>query len=96
MVVGAAAASERIYVMQHEERRSFLARPFWRDYVLSYVLIGIGFTMVAIGAPQRGADRWFVLVPAFAVFGLGFMVFFCAVGWSLRSSWRSRRSGRAA
>ena len=74
-------------------RNRFLARPFWRDYVVSYVLIGVGFTMVDVGASQREAsERLFVLIPAFTLCGLGFVVFFCAVGWSLWSTWRSRRA----
>jgi hypothetical protein len=78
-------------------RNRFLARPFWRDYVVAYVLIGVGFTMVGIGASQRqSSDRLFVLIPAFTLGALGFVVFFCAISWSLRESWRSWRSRRAA
>ena len=78
-------------------RNRFLARPFWRDYVVAYVLIGIGFTMVGVGASQReSSERLFVLIPAFVLFGLGFLVFFCAVGWSLWSSWCAWRSRGAA
>ena len=74
-------------------RNRFLARPFWRDYVVAYVLIGVGFTMVGIGASQRESPgRLVVLIPAVMLFGLGFLVFFCAIGWSLWSTYRSWRS----
>jgi hypothetical protein len=72
-------------------RNRFLARPFWRDYVVAYLLIGAGGTMGDIGASQHeSSGRLLVLIPAFTLLGLGFMVFFCAVGWSLWSTWRSR------
>lgn len=78
-------------------RKRFLARPFWRDYVVAYVLIGVGFTMVDIGASQREpSQRLLVLIPALTLCALGLLVFFCAVGWSLWSTWRSWRSQRAA
>jgi hypothetical protein len=77
----------------HGPRKRFLARPFWRDYVVAYVLIGVGFTMVDVGASQReSSDRLFVLIPAFTLLAFGSVVFFCAVGWSLWSTWRTRRA----
>lgn len=73
-------------------RNRFLARPFWRDYVLAYVLIGTGLTLVDIGASQQESlKRLVVLIPAYTLFGLGFVVFSCAIGWSLWSTRRSRR-----
>ena len=74
----------------------FLARPFWRDYVLAYVLIGVGFTLVGLGSSQReGLERLFILTAAATLLAFGWVVFFCAVGWSLWSTWRSWRSRRA-
>ena len=77
--------------------RRFLARPFWRDHVLAYVLIGVGFTIVGIGASLReGLERLFILTAAVTLFAFGLAVLSCAVGWSLWSTWRSWRSRRAA
>src|SRR3954463_10883374 len=72
-------------------RRGFLIRPFWRDYVFSYVLIGGGIVLGDIGAPQRGADRWWFLAPALASLGVGFAFFFCAIGHGLWNAWRRMR-----
>ena len=38
--------------MQIQGPRTFLARPFWRDYVVAYVSIGFGFLMIDIAASQ--------------------------------------------
>ena len=38
--------------MRIQGPRTFLARPFWRDYVLSYVLIGFGFTLTSPSFPM--------------------------------------------
>jgi hypothetical protein len=34
-------------------RRPFLARPFWRDWVLAYVFIAVGFTVSSPVFPAR-------------------------------------------
>ena len=76
-------------------RDRFLARPFWRDYVVACVLTGVGFMLIDIGAPYRDrTERLLVLAPAISLFGCGLLVFCCAVGWSLRAacrSWKGRR-----
>jgi len=33
-------------MQQKQSRRRFLGRPFWRDWVVCYVLIGAGFTLL--------------------------------------------------
>ena len=43
------------------KRRPFLARPFWRDYVLAYFCVGIGVLLVDCGVPARGAERVILL-----------------------------------
>jgi hypothetical protein len=66
-------------------RRSFLARPFWRDYVLAYVLIGLGFMLSSPVAPVHH-------VVGLAILACGAVIFICAVGWSVASTWRAWRS----
>src|SRR3954451_4381078 len=63
-------------------RRTFLARPFWRDYVLAYVLVGLGFVLTSPVAPvHRGVGV--------AIVVCGAVVFLCAVGSSIHSTWRA-------
>src|SRR5579862_4014811 len=54
-VVGPATERHPLWhVMQLQGPRTrFVARPFWRDYVIAYVLIGTGFTMIGFSASQR-------------------------------------------
>ncbi len=74
-------------------RNRFLARPFWRDYVVAYVMIGFGFTLNDIGVTQPDRfDRLMVEIPAITIFVAGVVVLVCAIGWSLQATWRSRRS----
>lgn len=73
---------------QVEPRRRFLARPFWRDYVLAFILLGMGILMVDVAAPRRGADRWWILGPALASFITGFIFFVCAIGHGVWSWWK--------
>jgi hypothetical protein len=65
-------------------RKSFLARPFWRDYVLACVLIGLGFMLTSPAAPvHRGVG--------IAILACGAVIFLCAVGWSVVYAWRASR-----
>lgn len=74
-------------------RNRFLARPFWRDYVVAYVLIGSGFTIVGIGVPNREPVSRQVIIGVGAAFlGAGAVIFVCAVVWSIASTWRRWRS----
>jgi len=71
--------------MQLQGRRTFLARPFWRDYVVACVLIGLGWMLTSPSAPVHRAVGT-------AILAWGVVTFLCAVGWSIRSAWRSWRS----
>ena len=66
-------------------RRTFLARPFWRDYVLAYVLIGLGFMLTSPVAPVHRAV-------GVAILASGAVIFLCAVGWSVYAMCTGRRS----
>jgi len=70
--------------MKHEQHRSFLARPFWRDYVLGGVLIAMGFMLSAPHAPLEGA-------PGYCLGAVGIVIFLCACDWSVVQFFRSRR-----
>jgi hypothetical protein len=70
--------------MRQNESLPFLNCPFWRDYVVGAVLIGIGFMFTGPGSPLK----WFV---AAAVGVLGILIFGCACGWSVVQSFRCRR-----
>ena len=70
-------------------RRRFLLRPFWRDWVLSGVIIGIGFLLSAPGRPLAG---W----PGFVVIGAGAAIFVAAVVHALWSFFSGGRGGSAA
>ena len=72
--------------MQIEGPRTFLARPFWRDYVVAYVLIGLGFMLSSPVAPVYRAVGLVILT-------CGAVIFLCAVGWSVRSRWRAKKLG---
>lgn len=73
-------------------RNRFLARPFWRDYVVACVLIGSGFTTAGIGAPNRDpVTRRIVIGVGALLLGAGAAIFVCAVTWSLVSTLRSFR-----
>ena len=69
--------------MPPQRPRTFLARPFWRDYVVAYVLIGLGFMLTSHFAPVHRAVGVVILA-------CGAVIFACAVGWSLLSTWRPR------
>jgi hypothetical protein len=64
---------------QEQSSRGFLIRPFWRDWVLSYVLIGLGFMLTA---PQAPVHRWVGVL----LLALGTAIFLAAVGHAL---WRA-------
>ena len=70
--------------MQFKGARAFLARPFWRDYVVAYVLIGLGFILSSPVAPVHR-------VVGLVILACGAVIFLCAVGWAVRSTWRARR-----
>jgi hypothetical protein len=80
-----AAAARRTYVMQLQGPRTFFARPFWRDYVVAYLLIGLGFMLSSPVAPVHRAVGVVILAG-------GALILVCAIGWSLGSMWRSWRS----
>ena len=67
--------------------RTFLARPFWRDYVVAHALIGLGFLLSSPHAPVHPAI-------GIAILACGAAIFLGAVGWSLLATWRSWRSSR--
>jgi hypothetical protein len=78
--------------MQLQGPRTFLARPFWRDYVVAFLLIGMGAVLGDLGLSHR-PPRSPMLVPACVLLFAGFAVFSCAVVWSLCwtcRAWRSR------
>lgn len=66
-------------------RNHFLARPFWRDYVLAYVLIGLGFML---SSPNAAVHQGVGI----AILACGALIFLCAVGWSLYATCTGRRS----
>lgn len=68
--------------------RPFLARPFWRDYVMAFLLIALGFLLSDPGLAGQG--RWVVLGPALASFAEGIAIFLVAVGWSVWMALRGR------
>lgn len=71
--------------MRMQGRRTFLARQFWRDYVVAWVLIGMGFILSGPGAP---VPRWVGVL----MIVCGGVIFCCAVGWSIRAAWRAERA----
>ena len=74
--------------MQHERPSpGFLLRPFWRDSVLSYVLIGVGFMLASPAAPVH---RYV----GFVILASGAAIFLTAVGLAVLRAF-SRRDGRA-
>lgn len=75
--------------MQLQGRRTFLARPLWRDYVLACMLIGLGFMLTSPAAPVHRAVGVVILA-------CGVAILVCAVGWSLGSTWRAWRSRGSA
>lgn len=59
--------------MQQEKRdRSFLMFPWWRDWLLSFVLIGLGFMLSSPSAPMHG-------LMGYVVMALGATILFTAV-----------------
>lgn len=68
-------------VMQHRSpNRPFLARPFWRDYVLSSVLIGLGFMLTSptlLAVPR--------VIGSILLVG-GSIIFLCAISYSVLST----------
>jgi hypothetical protein len=77
-----------------KRRRPFLARPFWRDYVVAYVLIGVGAVVGDMGLPDRSAQRWLFLVPAIISLTAGSIVFLCAISHGIWA--RARGEDHAA
>jgi hypothetical protein len=63
-------------------------RPFWRNYLVAYVMIGLGITFLDAAAPRHARVGLLPLVPAIALVVGGFAIFVCAVGWSLWSTLR--------
>ena len=62
--------------MRIQGPRTFLARPFWRDYVLSYVLIAVGFTITSPAMPM-------LIRIVGALLGIGgVVILICALGYS--------------
>jgi PhnB protein len=64
--------------MQIQGPHTFLGRPFWRDYVVAYLLIGLGYMFSGPTAPVHPAVGVVMLA-------CGAMIFICAIGWSLLS-----------
>ena len=60
-------------------RRSFLARPAWRDSFLAIVLLGMAFTMTS--PPMPGGVR----VAGYALFVAGGLILVAAVVYGLLS-----------
>ena len=71
-----------------KSRRPFLARPFWRDYVVGAVLIGVGFMVNDYAAITRGSGGWVLRIAALTLMGTGTVFLLCAIGWSLRNGSR--------
>ena len=69
-------------------RKTFFARPFYRDWVLSAVIIGMGFMLSDHGGPLEG-------LPGLVVIGIGACIFVAAAVHSVVSVVR-RVAGRAA
>ena len=69
--------------MQHKQQRAFLARPWYRDWVLSYVFIGMGFMLSSRGGPLEG---W----PGLVVMCIGACMFIAAVAHELAMLVRRR------
>jgi hypothetical protein len=60
-------------------KKSFLIRPFWRDWVLAGVIIMVGFVLSSPNAPLNG---W----PGLFVIGIGVVILLSAIIhalWSL-------------
>lgn len=64
------------------QRRRFLARPFWRDYVLAYVCIGFGAVLYDCAAPAHGFERAVLLALATFIGIPGILILGCALGYS--------------
>jgi hypothetical protein len=63
------------------QRRPFIARPFYRDYVVACVLISFGLVLAdhACVPPENLALQIFGATLAFA----GFLIFVLAIGYSI-------------
>jgi hypothetical protein len=77
-----------------KRRRPFLARPFWRDYVVAYLLIGAGIVVGDIGIPDRSPRRWLFLVPGIISLTAGCAVLLCAIAHGIWT--RARGADHAA
>lgn len=53
----------------------FTSRPVWRDYLVAYVLMGVGFTLAAPGLAIRPVG--------YVMLAVGIVVFCLAAGWSI-------------
>ena len=61
--------------------RRFLSRPAWRDWVGSYVLIGVGFIVSSPGWPLHNRV-------GYAIVGAGLAVFVAALVHAFRNAGR--------
>ncbi len=64
--------------------RSFFARPFWRDYLLACLLIGLGFMLTSPHAPIH-------LGMGVTMLASGAIILLMATGWSIHTAWRTWR-----
>lgn len=62
------------------DRGTHFKRPFWRDYVFSYILIGLGFMANDIAAVEHTRLGSAI---SLTVFGIGLLIFVMAAGYSL-------------
>jgi hypothetical protein len=68
-------------------QRWFTPRPPWRDFIVSYVFIGVGFLIVDIAAPwPPDASRTAAMTTGLILFGAGCCVFVAAI---LHAAWRA-------
>ncbi|MFT3786829.1 MAG: hypothetical protein QM770_11790 [Tepidisphaeraceae bacterium] len=63
-----------------KKKRPFTLRPFWRDHLVAYVLLGLGFLINDIAATPSTLNRAVVRVLAIVAGGTGLVVLACAVG----------------
>jgi hypothetical protein len=69
------------YQPPQRSRRQFLARPFWRDYGIAYLLIGFGFLLGDV-ASAPSANHLLKLAST-VIFFAGLLVFATALSYSV-------------